>query len=154
MSCYSSFSLAAQSSEWQEAAREWVLTRYEVTADGCWQWIGHVSGGGYGQVALRGVRVAAHRLAYELLVEQVPAGGVLDHLCRNRACINPDHLEPVAQAINVQRGLTGWNNATKTHCPYGHEYTPENTYVSRGKRFCRECARRRSREWKSRQRAG
>ena len=156
MSCYSTFTLEGRSDEWLQAAREYVGVRYEQQSDGCWKWLGQVSGGGYGQARIHDIYVAAHRLSYELAIGAVGERLVLDqNLCRNRACINPEHLEPVTQATNLRRGLVGRKNAAKTRCPYDHEYTPANTYVipATGSRTCRTCAMRRRREYERRQRA-
>lgn len=84
----------------------------------------------------------AHRVAFELIRGCIPNGLVLDHLCRNRGCVNPDHLEPVTFRENIMRGV-GYTaqQARKTHCRHGHEFTVENTYVWRGGRICRTCRR-------------
>lgn len=114
---------------------------------GCWAWTGFVKPNGYGQIGLgkRGMGIAhAHRVAYELYVGPIPTGMTLDHLCRVRCCVNPDHLEPVTNAENIRRGdsgkATGRQQRAKTHCLRGHEYTPENTiWDRRGNRCCRAC---------------
>lgn len=88
-----------------------------------------------------GRTVFVHRFAYELLRGPIPAGLTIDHLCRNTACCNPEHLEPVEGPENTKRGTAGQWLSAKTHCPQGHEYTSENTYVWSGRRHCRECRR-------------
>lgn len=96
---------------------------------------------GYGQFSLNCRLRLAHRVSYEMFVGPIPEGLTLDHLCRTPACVNPDHLEPVTRGENVLRG-TGITarNARKTHCPKGHPYDAENTYVDpRNKRYCRAC---------------
>jgi hypothetical protein len=149
MSCYSAFRLADYSEDIRTSLAEYFVTRYEVQQDDCWRWTGAISRGGYGQAHACGIQVAAHRLAYELFVGPISGGLVLDHLCRQRWCCNPEHVEPVTQAENIRRGLTGHINATKTHCPYGHPYTADNTYVipATGARACRTCAARRRRAY-------
>lgn len=125
-----------------------------IRGDGCWIWTGARSNTGYGiaeQPCSCGEASKprpAHRVVYEALVGPIPDGLQLDHLCRTRACVNPVHLDPVTTRENTLRG-TGPSavNAAKTHCDYGHEFTPENTYVKprRGRanhsRECRACRR-------------
>lgn len=113
----------------------------------CWQWHGAISASGYGTFQPQKVTVGAHRFVYELHNGTVPAGLHLDHLCRNRACVNPGHLEPVSCKENVLRGEgLAAANARKTHCKRGHEFTTENTYVKPGgRRVCKECRRIRER---------
>jgi hypothetical protein len=110
-------------------------------ATGCRVWVGAKNTKGYGRIRVGGKTMMAHRAAYELERGSIPEGLQLDHLCRNRRCCNPDHLEPVTREENIARG--GWQtvlNARKTLCKWGHEFTPENTYYRRGGgRDCKAC---------------
>jgi hypothetical protein len=108
----------------------------------CWNWTASTDGGGYGQVKVGGRKgrlLRAHRVAYEITRGAIPAGLELDHLCSNRKCVNPWHLEPVTRLENARRGDGGWNTRGRTHCPRGHEYDKANTYVYRGRRGGRAC---------------
>ena len=110
----------------------------------CWLWTGAKSSAGYGSFRVGRGGVGAHRIAYELAVGPIPAGLELDHLCRVRHCVNPNHMEPVSHSENTHRGETvAASNAAKTHCPQGHEYTDENVRRGRlmkyGYRQCRIC---------------
>lgn len=107
----------------------------------CWLWTAYCDRDGYGQFSIRSEPVRAYRMAYELSVGAIPEGLQLDHICRTRQCVNPRHLEPVTCQENVLRsdGLAS-ENAKKTHCPQGHSYSVENTYIKKGrKRVCRTC---------------
>ena len=106
----------------------------------CWLWTGTINDQGYG-ISRRHFR--AHRIAYELLVGPIPDGLQLDHLCRVRNCVNPDHLEPVTARTNTRRGVGfAAQRAAQTHCKREHEFTEENTYIRRnGTRLCRTCAK-------------
>jgi len=108
---------------------------------GCWEWSAAKDRYGYGRFKIGRKKVKPHRVAYELVMGSIPEGLQLDHLCRVRHCINPAHLEPVTNTVNSLRGTSPMAvNAAKTHCPAGHEYTPENTYLrAKGWRACRKC---------------
>jgi hypothetical protein len=114
-----------------------------LVGDECWNWIGERTPKGYGRMRHGSEREYAHRVLYELLVGPIPEGSQLDHLCRNRACVRPAHLEPVTCRENLMRGQTlAAENAAKTRCPRGHPYDEVNTYVDpSGARRCRVCAR-------------
>jgi hypothetical protein len=115
--------------------------------DACWLWPGVMLNTGYGVIRRRGKDTKAHRAIYEAAVGPVPDGMVLDHLCRNRACFNPFHLEPVTGKENTLRGESfAAQNARKRHCPKGHEFSPENTLIERGARVCLQCKRAINRE--------
>lgn len=114
-------------------------------ANGCWLWTAGTTRG-YGMFSAipdaegkKHTRVA-HRWLWEQVNGPVPAGLELDHLCRVRHCVNPDHLEPVTKRENILRG-TGFSarHAAKTHCPRGHAYDEANTGMARGQRYCRQC---------------
>lgn len=121
--------------------------------DDCWIWTGAKAGPGekYGYIRVDGKTLRAHRFAYEALVGAIPKGLQLDHLCRVRACVRPDHLEPVTNRENGLRGESfAAQQARRTHCSQGHPYNEENTHHYRGKRYCRTCNRdRRKAEYKS-----
>ncbi len=107
---------------------------------GCWIWTACKTRLGYGKSCFKGKLWGAHRLVFTLLRGDIPKGLVLDHLCRNPSCVNPDHLEPVTHGENLRRGFT---RADIRHCKRGHEFTPENTRrrTNRGRpvRVCRQC---------------
>ena len=119
--------------------------KVEYRANGCWQWSGRRSTTEYGVFVLDGRNFRAHRVAYELRVGPIPEGLQLDHLCRNRSCVNPAHLEPVTNRENTLRGVNHVAALARvTHCPAGHEYTPESTRLRRSRygtvnRSCRTC---------------
>lgn len=123
------------------------MTEIDPTT-GCWQWTGAVTHAGYGRLQMadgtgRSTARGAHRVSYEVHRGPVPDGLQLDHLCRNRACVNPYHLEPVTGRQNVWRAPTAaaFVNGSKTHCKRGHPFNETNTYIEpgRGNRQCKTC---------------
>lgn len=129
----------------------WVASvRLIADPDGCWEWIGHLSTEGYGRLNVLGQRVYAHRYSYERFVGPIPPGLEIDHLCRNRKCVNPTHLEPVTHRINGLRGQgSPAQNAQRTNCANGHPLSGDNltfrSVGSRKSRVCRQCHRDRGR---------
>lgn len=121
--------------------------RIRVTETGCWEWLRSRTPEGYGRWVVDGRERKAHRVAYELYVGSIPDGLELDHVCRNCACCNPAHLEPVTHRENLLRGNSpSAQAARKTHCSNGHEFDDANTRIGRsGRRECRACERERSR---------
>jgi hypothetical protein len=116
--------------------------------DECIPWKGSLTAeGGYGVLA----STTAHRVAYSLFVGDLPADSrnfTVDHLCKNRICVNPFHLELVPHIVNIERG----DKASATHCQRGHEFTEENTIcekrgTGRSRRRCRTCREKQQREW-------
>lgn len=112
----------------------------------CWDWkAGKLQG--YGRFGWKKKNMQAHRVAFIELKGPVPEGLVLDHLCRNRSCVNPSHMEAVSISENVRRGMAVTNkNRELTHCRRGHEFNSANTYLKNGWRYCRACRR----EWSKR----
>lgn len=123
-----------------DEAKFWSRVR---KGDACWEWVGSRTAAGYGNLRLPGNRFAyAHRVSYELAYGAIPEGLQIDHLCRVRHCVNPDHLEAVEQRENIIRAF-----AVRTTCKRGHDRSdPANIYTSpRGDRRCRVCAVERER---------
>lgn len=133
---------------------KWARDRITESTTGCWIWNGASQSGGYGRAWLgRREYQPAHRAVYEALVGHIPTGLVLDHVCHNldtdcpggecvhRKCVNPLHLEPVTQKVNMSRAprSVAFRNGSKTSCVNGHEFTPENTYRRKDRKNIREC---------------
>ncbi len=112
-----------------------------VEKSGCWLWLGVIRKDRYGKVVVSGRQCLAHRAVYQALVGPIPDGLTLDHLCRVRSCVNPAHLEPVTNRVNILRGESpAAKNARKTHCLRGHALSGDNLIrTSRGGRSCRMC---------------
>ncbi len=119
--------------------RFWNYVSRSVT---CWLWLGPIQNRGYGTFMVYGRSTLAHRFAYELLVGPIPVGLTVDHKCRIRDCVNPDHLRLLTHTENSADGNSA--RTRKTHCPRGHPYNKANTRIYDGRRWCRVCDRRRS----------
>lgn len=130
---------------------EEIKSRFErkaVRGENCWDWVGSKDVYGYGYVSYFFKKLKAHRVSYEIYKGEIPQGLVLDHLCRNRSCVNPDHVEPVTIGENVRRGYH-----LGDECLHGHKMTTENTGLRKayGKTypFCKECRKRTKRKKRS-----
>lgn len=115
----------------------------QKAASGCWEWTGRLQKNGYSTFYCNGKIVRGHRWSYEHFIAPIPQGKEIDHLCRNRKCVNPAHLEPVTRKENRRRAM-------RSHCVNGHAFTPENIYMHDGKRYCREYRRIRVRAYQRR----
>lgn len=131
-------------------------SRVEKREDGCWAWTGGLGSQGYGNIIDDAKkRIYAHRFSYSMFRGDIPPGLELDHLCRVRRCVNPDHLEVVTRKVNSDRGFgPSGINSRKTHCIRGHPFDAANTaiYIRNGRqiRQCKQCGRIRLRHWRKR----
>lgn len=124
------------------------LKRTKRNAKGCWIWGGVVQKNGYGRVSKDSKLLLVHRAVYEAILGSIPDGMALDHLCRNRLCVNPEHLEPVTCQENLMRSeiTLASINVKKDRCLNGHSFDLANTYIrkdrknNRGCRACRHAA--------------
>jgi hypothetical protein len=124
-----------------------------LEVDDCWEWQGELLNG-YGRLQVKGKRLSAHRFSYELFIGPIPSGLHIDHLCMNRSCSNPNHLEAVTPRENVRRAMS-YRAAFITHCKEGHPYSGENLYPrSRNGHFewrdCRICRNLKNVEYRKR----
>jgi hypothetical protein len=125
--------------------RYWPKVR--ALPNGCWLWTGRIDRDGYGRIGGK----LAHRVGYERLIGPIPDGLTIDHLCRNRPCVYPAHLEPVSQRVNTLRGVSpSAVNARKTHCSAGHGFDERNTYLHSRRRACRQCNSEAARRYEER----
>ena len=134
---------------------ERIDARYDKPGiDKCWVWTGYLDSHGYGYANVGYVNgkqkmIGTHRAMYELYIGQIPLNLTVDHLCRNRACGNPKHMQILTFSENLKIKNA---NAKKTHCPHGHEYTDENTYYGKQsnggpQRQCRTCVSKNQRKY-------
>lgn len=124
--------------------------RVRPEANGCLVWTGFLDRDGYGQIGVNGRTTRVHRWSYEHHVGPIPDGLVIDHLCRNRACVNPAHLDVVTPYENTHRGLAlTAMNARKTHCKRGHPLSGYNLVAVPGGRACRTCRVEATRQWRA-----
>lgn len=140
-----------------EAVIRRIKKRSTILANGYWQWTGPLEKSGYGRVGAGKRKWLAHRAAYAAFNGPIPEGLIIDHLCRNRGCVNPAHLETVTPQQNTLRGETlAAANVVKTHCAKGHPFDDHNTYFNPGKagraRACRICSNQSSKEYYARKR--
>ena len=157
-----------------EKIRQRLLSKITVDPAGCWVWTGSLYGASqYGAIYMGKERYRrAHRVSYEIFVGELRPGLCIDHLCRNKRCVNPAHLEQVTQAENVRRAFAYFREAgisfrrsnqngrahskgrlKRTHCFRGHELAPPHLYVYRGVRHCKTCQNNRRRERNAKRRA-
>src|SRR4030095_11980055 len=131
-----------------ESTRErFLLRQVQIVRRGnweCWLWRGAYDGRGYGGFGASDRTYKAHRISHYIFIGPIPSGLVIDHLCRTRGCVNPDHLEVVTSGENTRRGARRGvlHRDQRTHCKEGHPLLGDNTYVNQGRQYCRQCFRK------------
>ena len=129
---------------------QWRVWKYVNVTEDCWEWTGALSRDGYGKISDEATTRQAHRLVYEILMGPIPESLVIDHLCRNRRCVNPLHMEVVDALENTRRGVTARaDGGVRMYCRSGHELTEANVYREPKRpaiRRCRKCKVLRYRE--------
>lgn len=130
--------------------QEYITSRVDIDENGCWLWVLTRDPDGYGEGCFQKRKRRAHRLAWEAFKGPIPPGFHVDHLCRVRHCVNPEHLEPVTAGENIRRGLTGYTR--RTECKRGHKFAEHGRLDSQGRNQCRECDRLRNRQFYERNR--
>jgi len=137
-------------SSWHKPLKDRILEKTDRSGE-CWLWLGSRYLSGYGMLSIKSRATPAHRVSYQEFVGRIPEGFQIDHLCRVRHCVNPNHLEPVTQQENLRRAPYTASDLqrSKTHCPQGHFYAGENLYVTpTGGRACRACRSEHTRRYR------
>ena len=126
------------------------MEKVEFSESGCWDWTGAKVKDGYSRIGYEGRSQPGHRVSYRIFVGEIPEGWTIDHLCRNRGCVNPEHLEPTTWNENKRRGFAPPAcNARKGECVNGHPFDEANTYTyPSGVRGCRICRRNLTRKYR------
>ncbi len=138
---------------WEKVNKNGPIPIFRPQLGNCWVWTRSLNSHGYAETVVDGKCISIHALTYKWEYGEIPFGYQHDHLCRNRACVRPSHIEPVTVRENILRGIGPCaENARKTHCAHGHEYNEENTIHVPNGRDCRVCARERTRQYNVRKR--